>query len=97
MADSGIEVRFSIDENFMRQLQEKLGLSKNTDIARTAFTVLNWAADEAKEGRMILSSKPDGSELHRLAVPGLTARVIGTGSEATVEKTPAAGLAIDKA
>jgi hypothetical protein len=66
------EVRFTVDEEFMKQLQDKLGQTKTTEIAKTALTILNWAAEEAKQGRVILSSKPDGSDIHRLAVPGLT-------------------------
>lgn len=66
-----VEVRFLIDQEFMKQLQDKLGSEKTTELAKTAFTVLNWAADEAKAGRFILSSAPDGSEVHRLAVPGV--------------------------
>jgi hypothetical protein len=67
------EVRFVVDEDFLKSLQEKLGQTKTTDVAKTALTLLNWAADEAKNGRFILSSKPDGTEVHRLAVAGVPA------------------------
>lgn len=70
MADK-TEVRFVVDEDFLRELQEKLGQSKTTDVAKTALTLLNWAAEEARDGRVVLSSKPDGSDVHKLAVPGV--------------------------
>jgi hypothetical protein len=73
MADK-VEVRFAVDEEFMRALQEKLGEKKTTDVAKTALTILNWAAEEARQGRVILSAKPDGTEVHRLATPGLTVK-----------------------
>jgi hypothetical protein len=72
MKEDVAEMRFNVDPDFLRELQRKLGLSKTTDVARTALTVLNWAADEVSQGRVILSTKADGTDVHRLVVPGLT-------------------------
>jgi hypothetical protein len=68
------EVRFAIDQDFLEKMQKALGQSKTTDIARTAFTILDWAANEVKNGRQILSSDPEGSDVHRLVVPGLSSK-----------------------
>jgi len=70
MSDKG-EMRFAVDPEFLEQLQSKLGMSKSTDVARTALTVLNWAAEEVRNGRVIVSTASDGSDVHRLVVPGL--------------------------
>jgi hypothetical protein len=66
------EVRFTVDAKFLKQLQDKLGVDKTTDIARSALTLLNWAAGEVEGGRQILSSSKDGEDVHRLVMPELT-------------------------
>lgn len=68
-----MEVRLSIDETFLKQLQEKIGdRARETDLVREAFTLLNWAVDEAAAGRVILSTNETGGEVHRLVMPSLT-------------------------
>jgi hypothetical protein len=43
--------------------------------ARSALTLLDWAANEVQEGRVILSSTGSGTDVHRLVMPELaTAR-----------------------
>jgi hypothetical protein len=64
------EVRFQVDDAFLKDLQEKLGTSKSTDIARDALTLLNWAVKEKSEGREIASAK-DGDIHAKLAMPSL--------------------------
>ena len=66
------EVRFTIDEEYIKNLQKKLKGAKPTDIAREALTILNWAVDEAAKGRVILSTSRDGGDIHRLAMPALS-------------------------
>ena len=64
------ELRVQVDDAFMKNLQEKLGTNKTTDIARDALTLLNWAVEEKAAGRDIASSS--GGDLHaRLAMPSL--------------------------
>ena len=45
--NANAEVRFSIDANFLRTLQQRLGVERSTDIARSALTLLDWASREA--------------------------------------------------
>ncbi len=66
------EIRVSVDSDFLKSLQEKLGLSKSTDVTRVALSLLSWASDEAEHNRMILSTTRDGKEVHRLVMPELT-------------------------
>lgn len=66
------EVRVNIDAEFLAKLQTRLGLSKSTDVAKVALTILDWASDEVEQGRMILSAKKDGKEAHRLVIPELS-------------------------
>ena len=63
-----------IDTEYLRKLQERLNLDKTTDVARAAMTLLYWASEEIDDDRMILSSKKDGEDVHRLVMPELTAR-----------------------
>lgn len=66
------EIRLSIDAEFLKDLQNKLGVERATDVARSALTLLDWAATEASEGRVILSSTDSGANVHRLVMPELT-------------------------
>ena len=72
------EIRVSVDDKFINELQEKLGLSKSSDLTREALALINWAAQETAQGREILSAKPDGEEVHKLVLPSLS-RVKRTG------------------
>jgi hypothetical protein len=64
------EVRFQVDDEFLENLQKKLGTTRSTDVARDALTLLNWAVNEKAEGRDIASTE-DGSIHAKLAMPSL--------------------------
>ena len=67
-----MEVRLDVDDAFLKKVQEKVGSSmKATDITRDALAMFNWAVEEIAAGRVILSAKADGGELHRLVTPTL--------------------------
>jgi hypothetical protein len=66
------EIRVAIDSDFLQQLELRLGISKSTDLARVALSLLNWASEETKEGRLILSTDSDGKQVHRLVMPELS-------------------------
>jgi hypothetical protein len=66
------EVRVAIDSNFLNKLENRLGISKSTDLARVALSLLDWASEETKEGRLILSTDSNGKQAHRLVMPELT-------------------------
>jgi len=65
------EVRVAIDSNFLKKLENRLGLTKSTDLTRVALSLLDWVSEETKEGRMILSTNKDGKNAHRLVMPEL--------------------------
>lgn len=68
------ELRFVVDADFLKKLQDRLGLDKGTDVARSALTLLDWASSESSTGRVILSSTGDGKDVHRLVMPELMKR-----------------------
>jgi hypothetical protein len=64
------EVRFQIDDAWLKNLKDKIGAATSTDIARDAYALLNWAADQKAAGRDIAST--EGDKLHsKLAMPSL--------------------------
>jgi hypothetical protein len=67
-----MEVRLAIDEKFMEALQQRLEESRATEVMRNALTLLDWAADEVRKGRVIYSSDLDGTDVHRLVMPILS-------------------------
>jgi hypothetical protein len=68
------EIRFTVDADFLKKLQDRLGVDKGTDVARSALTLLDWASEESSTGRVILSSTGDGKDVHRLVMPELKKR-----------------------
>ena len=65
------ELRFTVNTDFLKKLQERLQVERGTDIARSALTLLDWASEETSSGRVILSSTSEGTEVHRLVMPEL--------------------------
>ncbi len=65
------EIRLKVDDAYLRSLSEKVGNRTSTDVMRDALTILNWAVEERLAGRMVLSSKPDGTDVSRLVMPSL--------------------------
>lgn len=66
-----MEIRLAIDSEFMKRLSGKLNDAKPAQLTRDALTLLNWAADEVKNGRVILSGTSEGNDLKQLAMPAL--------------------------
>jgi hypothetical protein len=66
-----MEIRLKIDDVFMEKLKENLNDDKTKQITEDALTLLNWAAAEIKQGRVILSVNKDGDEVKELAMPSL--------------------------
>ncbi len=66
-----MEIRINVDDDFVKSLSEKLGVSKTSALTTEALTLLNWAANEAKAGRVILSANQEGKELKQLSMPAL--------------------------
>jgi len=67
-----MEIRINVDDKFMEALKNQLKAKKATEVTVDALTLLNWAVEEAKEGRVILSAKNDGTDIRRLAMPTLS-------------------------
>lgn len=66
-----MEIRFKIDDDFMEALKKNLKGNSNKRITEDALTLLNWAANEVKQGRVILSTDEKGEVVKRLAMPTL--------------------------
>ena len=63
--------RISIDDSYLSQLFSKLGTDSATGVTADALTLLNWAAEEVRNGRTILSADASGGDIHKLAMPAL--------------------------
>lgn len=63
-----MEVRFKTDNEFMESLAKALGVKNASDVTKEALTLLRWAINEKKAGRIILSSSPDLKDIHRLVM-----------------------------
>lgn len=86
-----MEVRLSIDDSFLKDLQEKIGGSPHaSELMRDALTMFNWAVQEVAAGRVLLSTSTEGEDMHRLVMPTLTqvARRAKQRARAADEKDP---------
>ncbi|MEN9492864.1 MAG: hypothetical protein RJA63_3313 [Pseudomonadota bacterium] len=66
-----MEVRLTLDDDLIKEMMAKTGVSKATDLTKEAMTMLHWAIDEAASGRLVLSTDAQGSEVRQLAMPTL--------------------------
>lgn len=67
-----MEVRFKIDDEFMKNLEKELQVKNSTDVMKEALSLLSWAVNERKAQRsVILSSREDGLDVRRLSMPSL--------------------------
>jgi len=64
-----------LDDEFIQTLCGTIKIPKASEVAKEAFTLLNWAVRERLEGRVILSADPDGQKVVRLVMPSLEAVV----------------------
>ena len=69
------DIRCSIPDDFMRDLKRALGMHTSTDVVQEAMTILAWAVEERRRGRVILSAQRNGTDVERLAMRSL-ARVL---------------------
>lgn len=65
------ELRVLVDKAYLQELKQRLGTDKNSEIAKAALTLLDWASTEVKSKRAILSIDQDGTNAHRLVMPAL--------------------------
>jgi len=64
--------RVLIDDKFIQQIQLITGDGSPAKLTEDGLTLLNWAANEVKNGRTIFSANSDATEIHKLAMPVLT-------------------------
>jgi len=62
------EIRAVIDERYLFELQKKLDIPNITNLVKVAFTILDWAAGEAINGRKIMSADIDGYDAKILKI-----------------------------
>ena len=66
------DVRLQLPDDLVTDMQSKLSQNlKPTDIARDAISLYNWAISERAKGNVILSSKPDYTQMTRVTMPSL--------------------------
>ena len=65
------EVRFSVDQEFIDDLKKNAGVDKVSKLTSEALTLYNWALSQAKQGRVLVSANPDGSNPERIVTPTL--------------------------
>jgi hypothetical protein len=65
------EIRLNIDDKFFNDVKRAVGIEKTSQLTNEALTLIKWAANEVREGRIITTSKPDGSDVKKIVIPSL--------------------------
>ena len=65
------EIRFTVDEDFMNKLKESTGIDKATTLTSDALTLLSWAVNESKNGRILISTDEKGGDPKKIVMPTL--------------------------
>lgn len=66
-----MELRFQVDDKLMKELCERTGLEKTSDIGREALAFFNWGTAEADAGRKVVSTDADGGDVKQPVIPTL--------------------------
>ncbi len=85
-APNKTELRVAVDAAYLRELQDRLGVTSGTELARAALSLLDWASREVADGRIILSTDENGRNPHRLVMPQLQAMELITKAGGPVQK-----------
>jgi hypothetical protein len=66
-----MEVRLFIDDEFIAGLEKKLGKHRVAYYIIEGLCILDWAAEEVSEDRVIMSIGQNGEDPKRIETPGL--------------------------
>jgi hypothetical protein len=66
------EIKVSVPDEYLDALKKKLGTTKSTEVIQEALALLNWGADNAQNGRDIMSANSDRSDLEKVVLPRLS-------------------------
>ena len=58
-----MELRFKVDDNFMKDLKNNLNEQNTCKVFEDAFTLLNWITSENKQNRVIASVDENGENI----------------------------------
>ncbi len=67
-----VELRLKVDREFLDELKKRLHTNKASEVVQQALGVYDWATEEAKSGRVIVSSNTSGEELKQLVTTPLS-------------------------
>ena len=76
-----MELRMQVEDDFLGTLMRYLGVTRATDVVREALTLLNWAVQERRKGRLIVSADSNGRNSARLVMPSLERIATAVGDE----------------
>ena len=65
------EIRFTLDDQDFKKLKENTDQAKISVIAGEALSLFNWALDEVKNGRKIVSMNPAEDDITEIITPTL--------------------------
>ena len=65
------EIRLTVDENFIEGLKKDTGIDKASQLTNDALTLLKWAVQEVKNGRVLISTDQKGGDAKKIVMPTL--------------------------
>lgn len=84
-----IQVDLSNEQMAMlEELMQETGISTKKDLVLNAVTLLNWAARETRDGRVIAAVDPEREAYREILLPALVALKRTSAKVASVEAVP---------
>ena len=65
------EIRLTIDDKFIQELKKETGIDKASQLTSEALTFYRWAVNEAKNGRILITTDGKGGDLKKVVMPTL--------------------------
>jgi hypothetical protein len=66
-----MEIRFTVDDNYIKDLQSKVKGAKTTQIASEALALFNWAVSEIMNGKKVVSLDEGKNSYKEITTPVL--------------------------
>lgn len=66
-----MEIRILVDDDFINRIMLDSGIKRGNKVVSESMQMFKWLLKEARNGRIIYSSDPDGQNVKKIITPAL--------------------------
>jgi hypothetical protein len=63
------DVQLTVNKDFLAGLTEDTGVTQASQLTNDAFTLLKWAVEQVKQGRVLISTDEKGGDVKKIVMP----------------------------